>query len=189
MNNIQFLQSRASIPAKLLGEPKPNTQQLDEILKAAVAAPDHGRLRPWRFIVIEGAAREKLGDVFAKAALAREPSLDPIQVERQREKPLRSPTILTVVCNIQENHAKVPVLEQILSAGTAAHQAMLASNALGFGAIWLTGPNAFDEDVKAALNIENKDQIIGFIYIGTATIAKPSVQRPDAKEFTEYWNP
>lgn len=189
MNNLQFLQSRTSIPAKLLGEPKPTPEQLDEILKAAVAAPDHGHLRPWRFIVIEGDAREKLGDIFAKAALQRDPSLDATQVDRQREKPLRSPTILTVVCKIQENHAKVPVLEQILSAGTAAHQAMLASNALGFGAIWLTGPNAFDENVKAALNIEKKDQIIGFIYLGTATISKPNIQRPNTKELTEYWNP
>lgn len=189
MNNLQFLQSRTSIPAKLLSEPKPNTEQLNEILKAAVAAPDHGCLRPWHFIVIEGDARAKLGDVFAKAAIARDPTLDAIQVEKQREKPLRSPTILTVVCNIHENHAKVPVLEQILSAGTAAHQAMLAANALGFGAIWLTGPNAFDENVKTALNIEEKDQIIAFIYLGTATIAKPNIQRPDASEFTKYWTP
>lgn len=189
MNNLQFLQSRTSIPAKLLGEPKPNAEQLDEILKAAVAAPDHGCLRPWRFIIIEGDARKKLGDVFAKAAITRDPTLDAAQVERQREKPLRSPTILTVVCSIHENHAKVPVLEQILSAGTAAHQAMLAANALGFGAIWLTGPNAFDESVKAALNINEKDQIIGFIYLGTATIAKPNIQRPDAKKYTEFWLP
>ncbi len=189
MNNLQFLQSRASIPAKLLGEPKPNAEQLDDILKAAVAAPDHGCLRPWEFIVIEGDARAKLGDVFAEAAQLRDPNLEAAQIERQREKPLRSPTILTIVCKIQENHAKVPVIEQILSAGAAAHQVILAANALGFGAIWLTGANAFDPNVKAAMDIHEKDQIIGFIYLGTAKINKPDIRRPDAKEMTKFWIP
>lgn len=187
MTPLEFLQQRTSIPAKLLVEPAPDATQLREIIKAAVAAPDHGALRPWRFIVVEGDARKKLGDIFAKATHAREPDMDEEKVERQRLKPLRSPMILTVVCSITENHPKTPEVEQLLSAGAAAQQAMLAANALGFGAIWLTGPNAFDEQVKTALGVETKDRIVGFLYLGTSSISRPQVRRPDPDDFLESW--
>ncbi|MCB1755141.1 MAG: nitroreductase [Gammaproteobacteria bacterium] len=187
MSTLEFLQQRTSIPAKLLTEPAPNRAELREMIKAAVAAPDHAALQPWRFILIEGEARRKLGDIFADATRAREPDMDEEKIERQREKPLRAPMIITVVCKITENHPKTPEIEQLLSAGAAAQQLMLAANALGYDAIWLTGPNSADETVKTALGITRKDRIVGFIYLGTSSIAKPNVRRPEPDAFLESW--
>ncbi len=188
MTTLEFLQSRASIPAKFLSEPAPTQEQLKQILTAAVSAPDHGVVRPWEFIVISGDARRKLGDLFAESARKREPDLSAEKIERQREKPMRSPMIVTVVANISEKHPKAPRIEQILSAGAAAQQILLAANALGFGSIWLTGANAFDESIKAALGIAAKNQIIGFLYLGTSKIPKPGISRPDSADFTRHWD-
>ncbi|MDO6460119.1 nitroreductase [Granulosicoccaceae sp. 1_MG-2023] len=184
---LEFLQQRASIPARFLAEPAPDPSQLREILQAAVAAPDHAALRPWRFIVIEGESRNKLGDVFVEATRRREPDMPADKLESQRSKPLRSPMIVTVVADITPDHPKTPETEQILSAGAAAQQLILAANALGFGAIWLTGPNAHAPEVKEALGIAEKDHIVGFVYLGTATIDKPQVRRPDPADFVSHW--
>lgn len=187
MTVLEFLQDRASIPAKLLSEPAPDKAQLREILRAAVAAPDHAALRPWRFIVIEGQSRNRLGDVFVEAAKNREPDMPVEKLEAQRSKPLRSPMIVAVAAEITPDHPKTPATEQILSAGAAAQQLMLAANAMGFGAIWLTGPNAEAPEVKTALGFEPKDHIVGFIYLGTASIERPLVRRPDPDDFTHWW--
>ncbi len=186
MTVLEFLQNRASMPARLLSEPAPTKYELENIIKAALAAPDHGVLRPWKFIIIKGDSRKKLGDIFAKAIQVREPSLPNEKIERQRQKPLRSPIIITVVCKVTENHPKTPVIEQILSAGAAAQQILLAANTMGFGSIWLTGANASDPNVKQALDIADKDQIIGFLYIGTPRIKTPKMRRPEPSEYIEY---
>jgi nitroreductase len=187
MTTLDFLQRRASIPAKFLSEPAPSATELTDIIKAAVAAPDHANLKPWRFIIIKGSSRKKLGEVFMQATRLREPNMDEEKIKRQGEKPLRSPMIMAVVCKITKNHPKAPELEQLLSAAAAMQQAQLAANALGYGAIWLTGPNAFDAHVKSALKVDEKDQIIGFLYLGTSSIASPKVKRPDPNTFVEYW--
>lgn len=187
MTALEFLQNRASIPAKFLSEPAPDKSQLREILNAAVAAPDHAALRPWQFIVIEGESRQRLGDVFVEAAKNREPDMPAEKLEGQRSKPLRSPMIVTVVAKITPNHPKTPETEQILSAGAAAQQLMLAANAMGFGAIWLTGPNAEAVEVKNALGLAEQDHIVGFVYLGTPTIDRPKARRPDPDDFTRWW--
>lgn len=187
MQALELLHQRASIPAKLLSEPAPNPQQLKQIIQAALTAPDHAGLHPWHFIVIEGDSRAKLGDVFARAARLREPSLPDDKIERQRQKPMRSPMIITVIANIAENHEKVPRIEQILSAGAAAQHILLAANSLGFGSIWLTGPNAFDPVVKEALGVEAKNEIIGFIYLGSSDITSPTMRRPETEAFVSHW--
>ncbi len=189
MKILEFLQNRTSIPAKLLQDPAPGKNEIRQMIKAALAAPDHAALRPWKFIIIEGEAREKLGDLFVTASRNREPDLDREKLERQRDKPMRSPVIIAVTAKITENHPKTPVVEQVLSAGAAAQQILLAANALGYGSIWLTGPNAEDVSVKKALGLEEQDRIVGFIYLGTSRIPKPNIIRPDVDEYMEYWNP
>lgn len=187
MTTLEFLQSRTSIPAKLLSDPAPDEQQLKEILTAAVAAPDHGSLRPWEFVVISGNARKKLGDIFAESARRRDPEISEEEMERQRQKPLRSPMIITVVGKITPDHPKAPEIEQVLSAGAAAQQILLAANALGFGSVWVTGAYAFDDFIKTSLGIDPANPIVGFIYLGTPTIGKPQVIRPDPDIFTRHW--
>lgn len=103
------------------------------------------------------------------------------------QKPLRSPMIITVVAKITQNHPKTPVVEQLLSAGVAAQQISLGANALGFGAVWLTGANTYDSMVKAALGVDAGDEIVGFIYIGTPTMSKPRRPRPDPADFVTHW--
>ncbi|MBF0278050.1 MAG: nitroreductase family protein [SAR324 cluster bacterium] len=189
MDILNFLTARNSIAANKLIEPAPTSEQLGQIFQAAVSAPDHGRIHPWRFIVIEGDARKKLGDVFVRATKLREPDAYEGMLETLRSKPLRSPMIIAVCAIVEENHPKAPEVEQIISAGCAAHSLMMALNALNFGAILLTGPNAHDNLVKKELGLEEKDVIVGFVYTGTPEGEQPSKTRPDYQQFVEYFNP
>lgn len=184
---ISHLHDRVSYPARSLVEPAPNKAQLTEILKCAMTTPDHAQMHPWRFIVIEGDARIKLGDVFAKAAQQRDPTVSTDKLLAVSQKPLRSPMIITVVAKITQNHPKTPVVEQIISAGVAAQHISLGANALGFGAVWLTGANTYDNSVKAALGVDAGDEIVGFIYIGTPSMNKPRRPRPDPADFVTHW--
>ena len=185
---ISLLHDRVSYPANALAEPAPDREQLSDILKCAMSAPDHAGMQPWHFIIIEGDARAKLGQVFATATQQRDPDASDKKLRMISEKPLRSPMIIIVIAKITEDHPKTPVVEQILSAGAAAQQMSLGANALGFGTAWLTGPNTYDNTVKEALGITAIDEIVGFLYIGTPTMKKPHRPRPDPAEFTRYWH-
>ena len=186
MNDPLHLLKRHSSPAKILDEPAPDDTQLKMILETALYAPDHGRLYPYRFIIIRGDARYRLSEVFGSAVKKRDPRVSDEYLKKQMDKPLRSPLIVVVVaCPIES--PKVPKIEQLLSAGTAAHSILLASNALGFGAIWLTGDNAFDDTVKAALSLAGEEEIVGFMYIGTEQFKVPRRPKPDIEEKISNW--
>jgi nitroreductase len=189
MEILNFLQSRRSMSAKHLGQPVPNEEQLAEIFQAAVTAPDHGSLRPWRFIVIEGEARKKLGDAFAEATRRREPDASEEAIENARSKPLRSPMIIAVCAIIRQDNPKVPVVEQVVSAGIAAHNIIMGLNAMNFGSILLTGANAYDPMVKQELGLEEKDSIVGFVYTGTPTSRIPVKSRPQYYNFVDHYTP
>lgn len=187
MSILELLHARASVPAVLLEEPAPEGADLQAILRAAVTAPDHGGLTPWRFLLIRGEARRRLGDVFAAALRKRNPDVSEAEVERQRAKPLRAPLIVVVVAAVQPDNPKVPATEQILSAGCAAQHMQLAANALGYGSIWLTGANAFDWNVNEALGLNFDDQIVSFLYLGTPRERPPAPARPDPARFVSEW--
>ncbi len=194
---LNQLQQRSSSPANRLAEPAPDDQQIAEILRCAVAAPDHARLRPWRFVVIRGSARNALGDVFAEIARSKDPKCTEENLQRLREKPLRAPLIITIVTRLTSGHPKTPEVEQILSAGAAAQQLLLGANALGFGAVWLTGANAYESRVKSALSLSPNEEIAGFIYIGTESGAgngagngTPTIKRtrPEIADHLSEWH-
>ncbi len=188
MNDLlEALHNRHSIPANQLIEPAPNDEQLNDILKCAATAPDHGKLRPWRFIVIRGDARHALADVFVDAAKEREPAIDPEKLTKLASKPLRSPLIVVIVTTVTPDHPKAPVIEQTLSAGAAVQLMQLGASATGFGSIWLSGANAYDENVKSALGIDRKDQIAGFLYLGTPDDGRVVRKRPDIEEHVSHW--
>lgn len=136
MDVLTALHNRVS--CALLTEPGPSAEQLEIMLKAAVRAPDHANLRPWRFLLIEGAAREQLGEVLVQAALTDTPDSAPEALDKVRRKTLRAPTIVVVVAKLTE-HPKVPEIEQIITAGAAATNLVTAAFALGVGAYWRTG--------------------------------------------------
>lgn len=167
LDAIEALITRASPLA--LGEPAPGATALALILKAAARAPDHGRLRPWRFILVEGDARNTFGEVLAAALRRREPELPPSAFDKERGKPLRAPLVIVVAARLRE-HKSVPAVEQIIAAGAAAQNILVAAHALGFGGFWRTGNAAYDDTVKTALGLDPGDAIVGFLYVGTPTV-------------------
>ncbi len=184
---LDTLHTRHSVSANQLSEPAPNAEQLNDILKCAITAPDHGKLRPWRFIVIRDDARHALANVFVEAAKVRDPDMSEQKLERLAEKPLRSPLIVVIVTTLTPEHPKAPEIEQTLSAGAAVQLMQLGATALGFGSVWLSGANAYDENVKQALGIETKDQIAGFLYMGTPPETIPSRRRPELSDHVSEW--
>jgi len=163
MDTLDALMTRSS--AKAYGDMAPTRDHLESILQAAVHAPDHGRLRPWRFMLFEGAKRQKLGDILAAAALRRTPMLSAGDLQRERDKAMRAPLIILVACRAVSG-IKVPVIEQILAAGAAAQNILLALHNFGYAAAWKTGESAYDPEVKKALGLAVDDHIVAFIYAG-----------------------
>jgi nitroreductase len=167
-----------------LGEPAPDDATVHEILEAALRAPDHAMLRPWRVFVLRGPARERLGDLFAE--VERNGGADGEAIQRARRKPLRAP-LLFVVAAVPREHPGVPVIEQILSAGAVAHGILLGLSARGFAGMWRTGAAAYDGRVKEAFGLGPDDHIVGFVYAGTATLPPPEVKRPRVEDHIESW--
>jgi nitroreductase len=184
MEAMELLRTRYS--ASKLGAPSPSKEAVEAMLEAAAHAPDHGRLQPWRLILIEGDARRTLGEILAESLARRNPAAGDQALAREREKALRAPLIVVVATRCDRS-AKIPVVEQIIAAGCAAHGLMLAAFAQGLGAFWRTGEAAYDEGVKAALGIGSDDLIIGFIYVGIDTGGAPSRPRPMVQEFAQRW--
>lgn len=168
MEPLQFLLTRRSC-GKLVA-PAPSGEARANLFRAAVNVPDHGRLRPWRFITAEGADLQRLGDILAAAEQAR--GGDEAAVARARLLPSRAPLVVMVVARLKP-HDKVPPWEQQAAAICAAHAVQMAAVAQGFGAIWRTGYFARDAGVAAALQLAQAESLVGFIYIGT-----PAEQMP-----------
>jgi nitroreductase len=169
-----------------LDEPGPSDADLRLIFEAAVRAPDHGKLRPWRFFVIRGDAREHLSELFASAVKRREPGATESQIEKEREKPLRSPMVVAVVAKVVTGH-KIPPIEQTMSAAAAAMNILNAVHSLGYGAKWVTGANCYDPVFLRDFGLEETDQLVGFIHVGTPQENAPVTQRPDPAEFVVEW--
>ncbi len=187
MDIVDFLKARGSTPWRVLGEPGPSDEEIREFLDAAVTAPDHGALRPWRFIVVRGAAREALADVLAGALLKRQPDASPATIEKDRDRLRRVPLLIVVAAAIKHDHPKVPPSEQLVATGLAAQAILLAAQAKGYGGVILTGDHAYDPNVKKALGLKDRHQIVGFVYIGTPEGELRPKKRPDAAKFTRDW--
>ncbi|MEE2689341.1 MAG: nitroreductase [Pseudomonadota bacterium] len=187
MNMINSLISRVSVPPRLLGDPAPAGVDLDEIMSAAMSTPDHGALTPWRFITIQGEARAKLGEVFVDALKKRDPKTDDAAIEKERNRPMRSPMIVVAVAKIDDTVANVPPIEQVVATGIAAYNLIVAAQAKGYGGILLTGKNAQDPNVKAALGLEETDEIVSFVYLGTPIKQVSDKRRPNAAQFMSEW--
>ncbi len=188
MEALEAVMSRSSVAPAFLTEPAPEGAALERILAAGASAPDHGRLRPWRFIVIRGAARARLGEVFAEALRRRQPDAAETALEQERARPLRAPLLIAVAARLDPQHPKIPEIEQILSTGAAVQNLLLAAHAQGFGAKWLTGANAYDEHVRAALGLAPGDRLVGFVHLGSIEGKPPSVPHADAADLTVEWS-
>jgi nitroreductase len=184
MQTIDALLQRRS--AKVLTAPAPDAAALDLILASAAAAPDHGRLRPFRFIVIQGDSLGRFGDLLADHLRRQYPSTPEETLQRERQKAFRAPMIL-VVAAVCSPGGKIPVIEQVLAAGAAAQNVMLAALALGFNSMWKTGGPAYDDQVKVALGLQTRDAIVGFMYLGTDASKPDATQRPGFRDLVRHW--
>ena len=180
---ITFMRNRVSQPALEL--PAPNENDWELILNAASRAADHGNLKPWQFRVYEGEGRTQLGQVYWHHALSEVGDMPESKKEGFIKKAYRAPAILLVYARIQD-HPNGPAIEQVMAASAAAQQVLLGLNALGYGAMWRSGPACFTQKTKELLSLEENDQIIGLIYTGTPkTPAKP-IQETKLKEHLEW---
>lgn len=183
MELLEGLLTRRSVGK--LGEPAPDDDAVRRMLAAAVAAPDHGLVRPWRFVVLRGAARERLGDAFAAALVARRPDAGDAAVEADRSKPLRAPVLIAVVSAPQPS-IKAPEWEQLASAAAATQNLLLAAHALGFGAMWRTGWFVDADEVRAELGLAATEKLVGLVYLGTPAAPPPERPAVDLDARTEW---
>ena len=175
---LDLLAKRRSVKPDLLQAPAPSAAELETILTLAARVPDHKKLAPWRFIVFEGDARARAGEIFAAACLAedQEPPSDK-RLELERGRFLRSPLVVAVVSRVVERPG-APEWEQVLSAGASAFNLCIAANALGYGTCWITEWIGYSPMVKAKLGLGAGERIAGFVYIGTAVQPPTDRERP-----------
>ena len=184
MDALDALHHRVSAPR--LGGEVPSAEILENIFQAGLRVPDHAQLKPWRFLVISGAGLERVGDLFVKAQLEDEPSMTTLAIDKARSKPHRAPLIIVVIARIQL-HPKVPEIEQLLSAGAAAQNMLLAAHAQGIGAMWRTGSMAYHATVMAGFRLEENERLVGFLYLGEVKGRTRDAPQLDTSEYFKSW--
>jgi nitroreductase len=184
---IAFLSARRSVKPDRLVAPGPSAEELETILTIASRVPDHKKLAPWRFIVIEGEARARLGEVLAEACVAaeKEPPSH-VRLETERTRLMRAPLVIAVVSRVTV-HRSAPEWEQVLSAGAACLNLCLAANALGYGTSWITEWIAYNKAVGSALSLADNERIAGFIYVGTPAERPEERERPALSDIVTRW--
>ena len=183
MDVFEAINNRRSIGK--LSAPAPSVDDVEKMLQAAMFAPDHKELRPWRFVVVHDKALRELGDVMASALLARQPDASQGQIEKERSKPLRAPMVIAVAATWADT--KLPFAELVASASAATQNLLLGAHALGYGAIWRTGESATDDSVKQWLGLDARDELVAFVYVGTPNGEAP--QRGPMPENAVTWLP
>ena len=184
MNATQALLSRVSVAT--LQDPAPSGEALEQILRCGLCAPDHGRLAPWRYVLIRGEARARLADVIEQALRARDPEATAPMIDKQRSKFLAAPLVVALGAHIRTDH-KVPASEQMFSVAAGAMNLLNAVHALGFGAIWVTGANAYDPAVARALGFEAPDCLAGFLFVGTPSQPGGTARRAELAGHVVEW--
>jgi len=185
---IDFLSRRRSVKPDKLSAPAPTAAELETILTIASRVPDHKKLAPWRFIVIEGDARPRLGEVVVEACIAteKEPPSH-VRLDTERGRFLRAPMVIAVVSRVTP-HRSAPEWEQVLSAGAACLNLCLAANALGYGTSWISEWVAYNQAIGAALGLGENERIAGFIYVGTPSERPEERERPALADIVTRWN-
>ena len=181
-----FLLNRRSIVVRNMAEPGPTNEDLEKILRAGMRVPDHGRLTPWRFIIIRGDARDQMGKVLGEAFRAANPDCIDEQVEIEKERFARAPIVIAVVSRTIRKH-KIPVWEQVLSSGASCQNMLTSALGMGYAAQWITEWCAYDDHVKDALGLKKRDKIAGFMYLGTRTEEPTDRKRPDYTDIVSEW--
>lgn len=186
---LDLLLTRRSKPIDELKEPGPSQAEITTLLSAASRVPDHGRLAPWRFILYRGELRHQIGEQLAQLAELRHGPLSENRRQQELKRFSRAPLVIGVVSSPRE-HPKIPQWEMFLSGGAAAMNLLLAANALGYGANWITNWYADDEEGRRILGLSPQERVIGFVHIGSFDGEVQERLRPELPQIvSEYTGP
>lgn len=180
-----YLATRRSIPAFQMREPGPSREEIESILKLATRVPDHGKLAPWRFIVLRGAERERISLALSKIARADNPDLSEEMIKVEETRLTRAPVVIAVVSRAAP-HVKIPEWEQVLSAGAVCLNLVMAANAHGYASNWLTEWMAYDERAHKLLGVNPGEKIAGFIHIGSTDFPVTDRPRPALEDVVTW---
>ncbi len=183
---LNLLLTRRSGSAKAMTGPGPDAGQLRQILSAAARVPDHGKLAPWRFLLFEGEARARFGDVLATRIRDVEPEASGERVALERGRFLRAPVVVGVVSRVKPGIA-IPEWEQQLSAGACCMTLLMAAHSLGFVGNWLTEWYAFDDAIAARLGLADNERMAGFIYLGQSAVPLEERVRPELDNLISHF--
>jgi len=185
MEALDALLNRVSAPRLL--DPAPTAEQREVLFAAALRAPDHGQLRPYRFLTVEGEARQQLGEILAEAVQEQGGEVTQAALDKARAMPLRAPLVVVVIARLQD-HVKVPKSEQLITAGCAAHAIELAAFAQGIGAVWRTGELSYAAHVAKGLGLADGEEVVAFLYLGTPQNELRTPSKVDTAEFVQVWS-
>lgn len=181
-----YLKTRRSVGIAFLKDPGPNADEIKEILTIGTRVPDHGKLAPWRLILIEGDDRLKAGEKLAEIARRNNPALDEAGLAMERRQFLPAPLTIGVISSPRQS-TKAPELEQLLSAGSVCFNLVNAAFALGYGASWVTRWFGFDIAAQQMLGARGGERFVGFVHIGTPAISPDDRERPAPEQVVSRW--
>ena len=184
---LKSLKTRRSTSVRNMVDPAPSAEELKTILKIGARVPDHGKLTPWYFVTFKGKAREDLKPLLRQSYKIEDPNATEAKLDLESERFMRAPLIVGVISRIRMG--KHPMWEQTLSAGAVCMNICHAANALGYGSNWLTEWYSFNDNFKKGLGLDERDNVAGFIYIGTPTCANEERDRPYLSKIVNSWSP
>ncbi|WP_068323318.1 nitroreductase family protein [Polynucleobacter yangtzensis] len=182
-----LIHSRQHVSPKRLIAPGPSPSQKLEILNAAGAAPDHGKVTPWHFYEVSPESRNLLGDLFANALKSRDPNATLNQLDEAKQKAFRGPLLLLATARLNNSLDNIPEQEKLISAGCAIQNILLMANALGFGSGLSSGKALYSQKMRELFLLKDKEVPLCFITIGTISAHKPNKQRPDASSYSSVF--
>ncbi len=184
--SLQFLARRLSVPSKQLQAPGPDAATLERLLETAIRVPDHGKLAPWRLVVLEGEAKLEFGRRLAELAIDKNPDLPEAKKDKERKRYTFAPLVIGVIACIRPQ-SRIPEQEQLLSAGCVAYNLLLGAQALGYGAQWLTSWAAYDPDAARIIGLREHERVVGFVHVGTPVREIPERARPPLDTIVSTW--
>ena len=185
----ELMSARRTVLPFRLGEPGPDAAQLRSILAAAASAPDHRCLLPWRFVSVPAGQREALAEVFVQALLERDPTAEPHDLAKAREKGFRSPFLALLVVDAAKGDAEIGLAERLISAGAAAQNMLLMATALGYGSALTAGQSVRSAALHRFFGLGNSEQAVCFLSIGTALSHGKTAMRPAVADYVSTLNP
>jgi nitroreductase len=180
---LRFLALRRSTSAMTLTEPAPSPQELDALLRLAARTPDHGKLSPWRFVILEGASKAAFADRLEALARGRGDERAAAKLGKLRTPPLGVAVISS------PRPGEIPEWEQLLSAGAVCTTLLYAALAMGYGSNWITDWYAYDEEARAVLGLAPQERVAGYVFLGTAREAPLERERPNVDGLVSVWRP